>query len=236
MTSEQAAPFSIESLLGKKLLTKVGTTPKSTKELMKGKELMALDFSASWCPPCKAFSPVLAEFYTSCANDAKVEIIYVSSDRTVPDFEGYFKTMPWLSIDNAKGSAAVKQELAEKLGVSALPTLVVLDVKTGEFLTSMGREDVFGARGNAGKGKEVIEKWKALERRPLSACQAELAGGAGGSLLMKIFVFFARNPMYIFGLLYFYKYLKQKSKVTDDAGPESDPVPEFMQEDYDSEF
>jgi nucleoredoxin len=96
MTSTEA--FSMDALLGSKLLTKAGGPKKATSEVMKGKDLLLLYFSASWCPPCKAFSPILVNFYNSCAKQGKLEIVYVSSDRTVPDFEGYFKVSPLMGM------------------------------------------------------------------------------------------------------------------------------------------
>jgi thiol-disulfide isomerase/thioredoxin len=84
-----AAEFSIENLLGAKLLDNVKTSPKPTKELMKGKELIGLYFSASWCPPCKTFSPILANFYVAAAKANDLEIVYISSDRTVESFVAY---------------------------------------------------------------------------------------------------------------------------------------------------
>ena len=93
MSTTTAAPegekFTIESLLGEKLLRSAKTTSKPTKQLMQGKELLGLYFSASWCPPCKTFSPLLMQFYNATAKDGKLEIVYVSSDANVGEFEGY---------------------------------------------------------------------------------------------------------------------------------------------------
>jgi nucleoredoxin len=87
-----AAEFSIDSLLGTTLLEKVKIPAKPTKSLMKGKEIIGLYFSASWCPPCKTFSPILASFYNAAAKAGNLEVVYISSDRTAADFEGYVST------------------------------------------------------------------------------------------------------------------------------------------------
>ena len=179
---------------------------------------------ASWCPPCKAFSPILADFYNASAKDGKLEIVYVSSDRTVPDFEGYYKTMPWLSIPTEEGSAAVKNNLAQTLGIAGIPTLVIIDVKTGEFVTGSARDGVTRVGGNASQGKELIESWKSMERKPLSEAKNEIGGGPPGGPIMQIIMFFARNPMYIFGLLYMWKWVSRKLKAMSADDPSSSPM------------
>jgi thiol-disulfide isomerase/thioredoxin len=79
----------MESLLGQKLLVKADGGAKHTKTLLKDKDLVGLYFSASWCPPCKTFSPLLREFYNAAAKDGKLEIVYISSDRDVESFKEY---------------------------------------------------------------------------------------------------------------------------------------------------
>jgi nucleoredoxin len=60
--------------------------------LLKNADVVALYFSASWCPPCKTFSPILREFYLAAAKDNGLEIVYISSDREVESFEEYVST------------------------------------------------------------------------------------------------------------------------------------------------
>jgi nucleoredoxin len=85
--------FSIESLLGPTLLKDVKGSPVSTaKEALKSNKsgIVALYFSASWCPPCQRFTPILIDFYNA-AKEAKCgfEIVFVSSDRGTEEFEKY---------------------------------------------------------------------------------------------------------------------------------------------------
>jgi thiol-disulfide isomerase/thioredoxin len=47
------------------------------------------------CPPCKAFTPLLIDFYNTHKNE--LEVIFLSSDRDEESFSGYFGKMPWLS-------------------------------------------------------------------------------------------------------------------------------------------
>ena len=44
------------------------------------KEFIGIYFSAHWCPPCRDFTPKLAQSYSEGLRD-KMEIVFVSSDR-----------------------------------------------------------------------------------------------------------------------------------------------------------
>lgn len=88
-----------EFLAGKVLRrnTAGGFTPASGEDL-KGK-LVALYFSAHWCPPCRGFTPVLKKFYA----DAKAqgfELVFVSFDRTESALDEYLKEShgEWLFV------------------------------------------------------------------------------------------------------------------------------------------
>ena len=67
------------TLLGSTLETKQGQKP--TNEVLAGKEVIGLYFSAHWCPPCRGFTPALGKFYDSIKDAKNFEIIFVSSDR-----------------------------------------------------------------------------------------------------------------------------------------------------------
>ena len=88
--------MALVKLLGEKLKTKDGEV--STAEALKGKQAVALYFSAHWCPPCRGFTPKLAEAYTGLVAAGKsFEIVFVSSDREESAFEEYFGEQPWLA-------------------------------------------------------------------------------------------------------------------------------------------
>ena len=57
-------------------------------------------FIVTRCPPCRGFTPVLAEFYEVLAEEDRsaLEIVFVSSDKDQSSFNGYYGEMPWSSV------------------------------------------------------------------------------------------------------------------------------------------
>jgi nucleoredoxin len=131
-------------LLGTKLLGKNGDV--SIDEL-KGKTV-GIYFSAHWCPPCRGFTPQLAEAYKKLvANGKPFEIVFASSDKDEAAFNDYYNEMPWLALPYA--DRELKNKLSKKFKVSGIPTLVIVD-EHGELITTDGRsaimEDTEGAQ------------------------------------------------------------------------------------------
>merc|ERR1712056_129790 len=124
-TAEEKAKMTLDTL-GAELVQKTS-----------GK-LIGLYFSAHWCPPCRGFTPKLAEIYKNGLKD-KMEIIFVSSDRDEKSFNEYYKEMPWLALPYAQ--RAEKELLSDSFGVSGIPSFVVLR-PDGTVLTTDGRSKV----------------------------------------------------------------------------------------------
>lgn len=117
-STEQVAPSKLARLLGAELHGKAGAV--STNSL--AVKYVGLYFSASWCPPCRAFTPKLAQFYADFkarhAAAADFEIVFVSSDKTKVEAHDYYEGMPWLMMpfeDRAR-----KEGLARKCQVRRL--------------------------------------------------------------------------------------------------------------------
>lgn len=66
-------------------VNKAGET-KSIKELLSGKSHLLLYFSAHWCPPCRGFTPALAQAYNETTNK-NVEVLFLSSDSDDSSFK-----------------------------------------------------------------------------------------------------------------------------------------------------
>mmetsp|Transcript_24150 Transcript_24150/g.51491 ORF Transcript_24150/g.51491 Transcript_24150/m.51491 type:complete len:925 (-) Transcript_24150:75-2849(-) len=113
----------MEGLLGGKLLSSSGEIP--TNSVLQGVGVVALYFSAHWCPPCKAYTPQLKKAYNRCkAKGKSFEIIFVSSDRDEHSFREYFGTMPWYAIPFADRDR--KQALSNTFRVNGIPSLILL--------------------------------------------------------------------------------------------------------------
>jgi nucleoredoxin len=110
-----------------------------------GKTIL-LYFSAHWCPPCRAFLPMLIEAYHKIkAKDDSFEVIFISSDRDQSSFDEFFGEMPWLTLpfgDNRKTS------LSRLFKVQGIPMLVALG-PTGKTLTRDARKLVMLHGANA---------------------------------------------------------------------------------------
>jgi len=122
-------------LLGSQLAGKDGDV--GTSVALADKDYVLLYFSAHWCPPCRGFTPKLAERYNSLKQaGAKVEVIFCSSDRDEGAFKEYFAEMPWLALPYSKRE--LKEELSSMFGVGGIPTLVICN-KDGTQFNTEGR-------------------------------------------------------------------------------------------------
>ncbi|XP_070563165.1 nucleoredoxin-like protein 2 [Ptychodera flava] len=112
----------------------------NAEEILRNK-VAALYFSAGWCPPCKQFTPLLAEVYNELMEKkSPFEIVFVSSDKSVQDMRQYMQEMhadwPCLPFGDPFIS-----ELKTMYNVKSIPKLVVIK-ENGEVITEQGRKEV----------------------------------------------------------------------------------------------
>jgi len=90
------------------------------------KRYLALYHSASWCPPCQAFSPHLSEFYHA-SNKKNFELVMVGHDRSKEEMIRYMK-------QHGMEFPAVLWPEAGDWGAtpsgSGIPNLVIVDMQT----------------------------------------------------------------------------------------------------------
>ncbi|KAH7570291.1 hypothetical protein ACOSP7_018341 [Xanthoceras sorbifolium] len=129
---------------------------------LKGKKI-GLYFSASWCGPCRRFTPTLVEVYNELSTTGDFEVIFVSGDEDDNSFNGYFSKMPWLAIPFS--DAETRDRLDELFKVMGIPYLVLLD-ENGKVSSDSGVELIreYGTEGYPFT-TEKINKLKEQEER-----------------------------------------------------------------------
>jgi nucleoredoxin len=132
-----------KNILGSEILGKSGNI--STDIPLNGK-VLGFYFSAHWCPPCRNFTPMLKEFYNKLKTmGVEFEIIFVSSDKTEQEFNGYYSEMPWLALPF--GDSRI-QTLKSMYEIQGIPTLIFVNPTTGEILSLEGTEIVYEGNEN----------------------------------------------------------------------------------------
>lgn len=95
-------------------------------------KIIALYFSAHWCPPCRGFTPHLASIYKDFKakhpRAADWEVVFVSSDRDEKSFQEYFDEMPWLALpfEDREAKAALSQKYKVRSGTAWLRKGILL--------------------------------------------------------------------------------------------------------------
>mmetsp|Transcript_891 Transcript_891/g.1912 ORF Transcript_891/g.1912 Transcript_891/m.1912 type:complete len:340 (+) Transcript_891:57-1076(+) len=96
-----------------------------------GKEFVLFYVSAHWCPPCRKFTPMLANWYKTVGKQF-AEIVFLSADHDENGFRSYFKSShPWMAIDYEDDT---REQIMATLRVSGIPRLVVINALTGNII------------------------------------------------------------------------------------------------------
>lgn len=128
----------------------------SAADTLKGK-IVGVYFSASWCPPCRAFTPQLVEFYNKVRKiGGNFELILVSCDRNKNAMMEYMKKydMPFLA---SPFRDPMTQALMRDLQVRGIPTLAIYSAD-GKLITTAGRNDVMK------NGVKAFDNWSAQSK------------------------------------------------------------------------
>lgn len=105
--------------------------------LLANKSIIGLYFSASYCPPCGIFTPLLAEKYADInALIDNFEIVLIPSDKTQEKFEAYFSKQPWYSTELSASNA-----IRIKYNVKTIPALIFIDTNNNcNVIELLGRD------------------------------------------------------------------------------------------------
>eukprot|EP01031_Cornospumella_fuschlensis_P024385 gene24385-29480_t len=136
-------------------------------------KFVGLYFSAHWCPPCRGFTPKLAEKYQALKAQGKdFEVIFVSSDRNAVEFTQYFQEMPWMALEYTDREA--KEMLSRVFDVNGIPTLLLFNAD-GSLMTTKGREVVMSLDFDDWPNFEAIKREKKAEEERIVAAMPDEA-------------------------------------------------------------
>eukprot|EP00961_Rhodomonas_salina_P232810 3145648-Rhodomonas_salina.1 len=129
----------LEQLLGADLeLVHCATNGPAPLSTLPTSGVIAVYFSAHWCPPCQRFQPKLLETYQNAQRENKpMEVVMVCADRKEEEYANHVSGLPWRAVSWAQKSKLGK--LMGSLKVGGLPSLVLLDAATGAVITRDGR-------------------------------------------------------------------------------------------------
>jgi len=124
-----------------------------TNEILAGKKVIGVYFSADWCGPCRQFTPELVAFYDKMnarrGKKDQFEIVWVSRCRDVNSFGQYFTHMKWLALPPEEAMGKRGQMLGDLLKVKGIPHLVLLD-ELGNVITYDARNKIPTDRAGIG--------------------------------------------------------------------------------------
>lgn len=130
MKSFQANNITYDYLKGSLVRVTPNGLMQVADETIGRKKLIAYYFSASWCGPCRKFTPQLVDYYNRvAAAHPEFEIVFFSKDKSATDMEQYMRqmNMPWPAI--AFDKLKEKEQLAQAAG-SGIPSLVLVDASS----------------------------------------------------------------------------------------------------------
>ena len=121
-----------------------------------GVKYYGLYYSASWCGPCRQFTPQFIQIYRQMKQQyPEFEVVFVSADRSAGDMKSYMRDdrMPWLALKYDE--AQQESELRRYCG-PGIPCLVLVDPQ-GRVLS-----DSFEGDNYVGPGKVLQDATRLL--------------------------------------------------------------------------
>ncbi len=143
-------------LYGRLMAWEQGALRRSAPERLAGVKFFAIYFSASWCGPCRTFTPELIDAYGKIrALYPEFEVVLVNRDSSPAEMMAYVRDarMPWPAL--AFESIASSREITRYAG-DGIPCLVLVDAQ-GKVLSD-------SYRGGRYVGPDAVldDTWKIL--------------------------------------------------------------------------
>eukprot|EP00929_Paragymnodinium_shiwhaense_P078528 TRINITY_DN40721_c0_g2_i1.p1 TRINITY_DN40721_c0_g2~~TRINITY_DN40721_c0_g2_i1.p1 ORF type:complete len:368 (+),score=93.50 TRINITY_DN40721_c0_g2_i1:45-1106(+) len=144
---------------------------------LQSSDVIAFYFSASWCPPCVQFTPLLKKFADTLRSngDSSFKIIFCSGDKSEHDMWKYIydkQGEDWLAIPFGHEA---KERLQRHYQVSGIPNLVIVDA-VGRSAVKAAVGDVWNAcGGSGGNSTQVLTTYMRWRTAAMSAAPG---GGA----------------------------------------------------------
>lgn len=137
-------------------------------EAFKGKKYVGIYASASWCAPCRHFTPRLVEFYKEFGD--KAEIVLVGCDDSQEQVFKYMREheMPWLTV---KRDSPAIGDYKGRNGIRGIPNFRFYEAKTGKLLVAnqidlrVIRRVITGEKSTADPGSN--ENWEEFFKKGL---------------------------------------------------------------------
>lgn len=147
VTVNAEVPKEMKNLVGSSLIDKDGKN--HSVEVLNGK-IVGLYFSASWCPPCKTFSPKMRDFRNKYQGD--FEVVMVSADGSSTEQLKYMTDMNMPGYAVGLNSTQTNL-LYNQFKITGIPSVVILS-PDGKTITNDGRADI------SYYSDASISKWK----------------------------------------------------------------------------
>lgn len=138
LQDSQGQPLTVDALFQAtpttdkaKQSTEEATVPLETERII------GLYFSASWCPPCRNFTPQLACTYSELKKQNRdFEVVFCSWDNKPEEYLHYAQSMPWARLPFRDPRI---QELSKAFNVKGIPCLVMVRANDNGLITKDAR-------------------------------------------------------------------------------------------------
>ncbi|CAD6194701.1 unnamed protein product [Caenorhabditis auriculariae] len=124
-------------------------------------KIVVLYFSASWCRPCRSFTPLLKEFYDTMQHlNKEIEVVLVSRDYMRFQLQDYYEKHGCSWAIMPLWHEKVK-ELFDVYNVKELPTCRVI-TDDGTCIVQNARQEVEEFSHKQRRPEELYAKWRQI--------------------------------------------------------------------------